>query len=143
MHVKQKHRLNSFANGSFVISYIRKMIKPLSYINISLALIYHVMYLMNSYSLTILGILVVIVYSGLSLRSIEKDKPFTPMHYSLGMVSLIFAAFLITWTVNIVLSSIEYNYFGNSWLYISIATVFALCIILQYALVVNWGLKKR
>ena len=115
------------------------MLKTLSYLNIVLALVYYVSYLMNSYSLASLGILAVIINSGLVISNIEKGTKLNWLHYCFSALSLIFAGFLITWTVNIVDSSLAYNYFGNSWLYILNAGVFALCLLLQCVFsVVRW-----
>ena len=115
------------------------MLKAFSYINIVLALVYYVSYLMNSYSLAAIGILAVMVNSGLAISSIEKGTKLNWLHYCFSALSLIFTGFLITWTVNIVGSSLAYNYFGNTWLYIVVAAVFALCLVLQCVLyVVRW-----
>jgi hypothetical protein len=110
------------------------MLKSLSYVNIVLALVYFVAYLMNSYSWPIPAMLLVIVYNGLVIRNVEKEIRFTAVHYALGAVCLLFAGFLTLWVVNIVRSSIAYNYFNDTWVYILITVPFALSIIMQYVL---------
>lgn len=110
------------------------MLKSLSYLNIVFAIIYFVCYLMNSYSWPILAMLLIIVYSGLVLRNLEKEVRFTAVHYVPGTFCLIFAGFLTLWTVNIVRSSITHDYFGDTWMYISITVPFILSIIGQYIL---------
>ncbi len=139
MKVKQKHRVNSFENESLCNFVYLKMLKTLSYINITLALIYYVSYLINSNSFAALGILVIVTYNGFVIRNIERELKFGWFHYSLGVLSLVFAGILITWTVNIVLSSLDHNYFSNSWLYIAISVLFIICILWQ--LVLAWLIR--
>ncbi|TCD03261.1 hypothetical protein EZ437_04630 [Pedobacter psychroterrae] len=115
------------------------MLKTLSYINITLALIYYVSYLINSNSFAALGILVIVTYNGFMIRNIERELKFGWLHYGLGVLSLVFAGILITWTVNIVLSSLDHNYFSNSWLYIAISVLFIICILWQ--LVLAWLIR--
>ena len=110
------------------------MLRTLSYINIVLALIYYVCYLMNSYSLAAIGILAIMVNSGLVISNIEKGTSLNWLHHCFSALSLLFTGFLITWTVNIIGSSLAYNYFGNTWLYIVVASVFAVCLMLQCVL---------
>lgn len=112
------------------------MLKTLSYINIFLALIYYVSYLISSYSFAVLGILVVVTYNGVVIGSIERDRAFSRWHYGLAILNLLFASFLVIWTVNIIRSSIEHNYFGDSWLYLTISIFFIICIFWQ--LVLAW-----
>ena len=136
MNVKQKHHANSFENETLCNFVYLNMLKTLSYINISLALIYYVSYLINSYSFAALGIWVIVAYNGVVIRSIERELKFGWLHYSLGFLSVVFAGILITWIVNIILSSLAYNYFNNSWLYIAISVIFIFCILWQ--LVLAW-----
>lgn len=113
------------------------MLKSLSYLNIAFAIIYFFFYLMNSYSWPIAAVLVVILYNGLVLSNIEKELRFTAIHYVLGAVCVVFAGFLTLWLVNIIRSSIAHDYFQDSWVYISLSSLFIVCILLQYAVVIK------
>lgn len=133
---------NSFFVNVFVGGFciFNCMLKILSYLNITLALTYFFGYLLNSYSWPIAAILLVIVFNGLVLRNVENNRNFTAVHYTLAVFNVVFAGFLSIWVVNILRSSIEHNYFGDSRIYLFIASLFVVSIILHVALVV---LTKR
>jgi len=105
------------------------MLKMLSYLNILLALAYFFGYLLNSYSWPIAALLLVIVYNGLTLRSIEQEKSFSKLQHVLALFNLVFAAFLLVWVFNILSASIEHRYFGDTRIYLVLATVFALSLV--------------
>jgi len=124
--------VNVFASGFCIFNC---MLKILSYLNIALALIYFFGYLLNSYSWPIAAILLVMVFNGLVLRNVETDRNFTAVHYTLAFFNVIFAGFLTIWVVNILQSSIEHNYFGDSRIYLFIASLFVVSIVFHVALV--------
>ena len=107
------------------------MLKILSYFNIAFALLYFLLYLLNSNSITILAMIVIIAHNVLVLKTVQQDLAFKTWHYALALANLVFAGFLSTWLVNIIRSSLEYHYFANSWLYILISALFISGIILQ------------
>ncbi|MEJ2883803.1 hypothetical protein [Pedobacter sp. GR22-6] len=107
------------------------MLRVLSYLNIGFALLYFILYLLNSVSLTICAILLVIVHNGWVLRAVQQDLKLTAMHYILALTNLVFAGFLMTWLVSIFRSSLEYNYFANTWLYMLISALFVIGILCQ------------
>lgn len=113
------------------------MLKTLSYLNIFLAITYFLGYLLNSYSWPIAAVLLVILYNGLAIRSIEQGKKVTKLQRILGLLNLVFAGFLILWAINILHSSIEHNYFGDTRIYLVIATIFALSLILHVLLLLK------
>jgi protein-S-isoprenylcysteine O-methyltransferase Ste14 len=108
------------------------MLKAVAYLNGVLAIAYFLLYLLNSNSYTMAGILIVFVFAAVVIRSEERKAKFSPLHYILGVASLTFAGFLLVWVFNVVKSSIEHQYFDNSWLYIVLTTVFILSILLQF-----------
>lgn len=108
------------------------LLKTLSYLNIGIALLYFLLYLLNSTSVTILAMLLVIVHNGLVLKVIQQDLSFNAWHYILAVSNLIFLGFLVTWVFNIIQSSLAYNYFDNSWLYILISSLFIIGILGQF-----------
>lgn len=107
------------------------MLKILSYLNIAFALLYFLLYLLNSTSPTIIAMLLVILHNGLVLRALKEDLAFKTWHYVLALTNLVFAGFLLNWLIHIISASLEYNYFTNSWLYILISALFFTGILLQ------------
>ncbi len=110
------------------------MLKNLSYSNIAFALIYYLSYLINSNSFAAIGILFVVAFNGFVLRNIERDLKFGLLHYILAGLNLVFAGFLITWTINITLSSIDHDYFIDSWVYITFSSFFIISMVWQFIL---------
>ena len=97
------------------------MLRSISFINIALAIVYFLLYLLDSTSYAMIGVFIVIAFGAFNIRNIEKDIKPTTIYFILGFLELVFAAFLSVWTYNVILSSLEYDYFGNSWLYIGIS----------------------
>jgi hypothetical protein len=110
------------------------MLKILSYLNIALALAYFFGYLLNSYSWPIAAILLVIVFNGIVLRNIENGQALRPVHYLLAFLNLVFAIFLSIGVFHVLQSSIEHNYFGDSCIYLGLATLFVISIFLHLLL---------
>ena len=113
------------------------MLKKLSYFNIALAIAYLVLYLLNSTSFAMVGVFVVIVFNAIVLRHLEKDEPFKSVHFVIGATNIFFAGFMTLWVSHIVISSINYHYFGNSWLYILLTSIFILSILSHYILMLR------
>ncbi|HKG06465.1 MAG TPA: hypothetical protein VKB19_08405 [Pedobacter sp.] len=113
------------------------MLKALSYLNIFLAIAYFFGYLLNSFSWPIAAILLIIVYNGLVIRNIERELKFSPVHYTLAFFNLLFAGFLTLWIINVVQSSIEVSYFGNTGIYIVMGTLFVFSIIAHVLLLIR------
>ncbi|MGY4383459.1 putative neutral ceramidase superfamily lipid hydrolase [Pedobacter sp. UYP24] len=111
------------------------MLKILSYLNIAFAILYFLLYLLNSTAYAMAGIAVVIVFNSLVLRNIEQGKSFKLVHFIIGATNVFFAAFLVLWVTHVILSSIRYNYFANTWLYILITIPFVISIGLHFILV--------
>jgi hypothetical protein len=107
------------------------MLKSISFINIVLAIVYFLFYLLNSTSYAMIGILIVIAFSAVTIRNTEKGIKSTAIYFILGVPALVFAGFLSVWTYNVILSSFEHDYFGNSWLYIAISICLIAGIIIQ------------
>jgi hypothetical protein len=113
------------------------MVKKLSYLNITLAIAYFGLYLLNSTSFAMIGVLVVIVFNAVVLKHLEKDEPFKSVHFVMGATNIFFAGFMTLWVSHIIISSINYHYFGNTWLYIIITSVFISSILLHFILVMR------
>jgi hypothetical protein len=115
------------------------MVKKLSYLNIAFAIAYFMLYLLNSTSFAMIGVLVVIVFNAVVLKHLEKDEPFKSVHFVIGATNIFFAGFMALWLSHIVISSINTHYFGNSWLYISITSCFIMSILAHFFLVLRDG----
>ncbi|EDM37599.1 hypothetical protein PBAL39_10656 [Pedobacter sp. BAL39] len=115
------------------------MLKKLSYLNLGMAVAYYVMFLTNGSVYVVAWILSVALLNGLVLRSLQEELPFNWIHYLLCIVNLCFVGFLSIGLVHIVKSSITYDYFGNSWFYILLTSVFILSIVVHFILIfLNW-----
>jgi hypothetical protein len=115
------------------------MVKKLSYLNIAFAIGYFLLYLLNSTSFAMVGILVVIVFNAVVLKHLEKDQPFKSVHFVMGATNIFFAGFMALWLSHIVISSINYPYFGNSWLYIAFTSLFIVSILTHFMLILRYG----
>jgi len=110
------------------------MLKITAYLNVALAMAYFILYLLNSNSYTMAGVLVVFISGALVIKSEESETKFSALHYIFGVASIVFAGFLLVWVFNVIKSSIQHQYFNNSWLYILLSVVFILGILLQFIL---------
>lgn len=109
------------------------MLRNLSYLNLIMAVLYFLGYLQNGNALAIAGLLSVVVFSWLVLRSLEREKLWWSFpQWILSFTSLLYAASLAFSAVNLVIDSIGYQYFpANVILLIVSGLLFALLIILQ------------
>jgi hypothetical protein len=110
------------------------MLKFLSYLNIILALVYFMSYLLNSYSFAILGVLLVIVHNAMVIAKLQQENGFTLINYILGGTCLIFAAFLSLWVINVFNAAFVNHYLADVRLYLLLSAPFALSIILAFTL---------
>jgi len=110
------------------------MLKTLSYLNIAFALAYFISYLMNSFSFAILGIILVIVNSGMVIARAEEARGFSLINYILGGATVVFAAFLGLWAFNIFCAAHANGYLKNVSLYLLLTVSFALSIVIAFLL---------
>ncbi|SHG80763.1 hypothetical protein [Pedobacter caeni] len=111
------------------------MLRSLSYVNILLAIVYLLMFLLNGSTMVILGLLLVVILNILVIKKIQDGWGKTKwIHYGLSLCCLGFAAFLLVGLVHIVRSSIAYHYFSNTLTYIVLTGLFLLCIIVHFLL---------
>ncbi|MFP5079167.1 hypothetical protein [Pedobacter sp. JCM 36344] len=115
------------------------MVKKLSYLNIAFAIAYFLLYLLNSTSFAMIGIMVVIVFNAVVLKHLKKDEPFKSVHFVMGATNIFFAGFMILWVSHIVISSLNYHYFGNTWFYITFTSLFIISILTHFILVLRIG----
>lgn len=119
------------------------MIKKLALLNIAFAVLYFLFYLMNSYSYALCGIFMVILYSGVLLKQEASGKGFNRLSDVCGLACVIFAGFLLLWVFNLLRSSLQYNYFQNTWFYMLFTTSFAASILTLFIKVCTQRYKKE
>lgn len=110
------------------------MLSRLPYFNIAFAMLYFLFYLLNSWSYAIAGVLVTMIFSFAVLGREEGKKKVFILAYLTGSLSLLFAVFLVIWSVNIFAAAVKHGYFANSWFYMAFSFAFALIIVLQFVL---------
>ncbi|MEJ7557157.1 MAG: hypothetical protein WKF66_02545 [Pedobacter sp.] len=123
--------------NSLFMTIFNGMVKKLSYLNIAFAIGYFVLFLLNSTSFAMVGILVVIIFNAVVLKHLEKEEPFKSIHFVIGATNIFFAGFMTLWVSHITLSSINHHYFGNSWFYIGVTSCFIISIFTHFILVIR------
>lgn len=112
------------------------MLQKLSYINLILAIVYLLVYLKSGTFNSTVGILVIIVFNWLCLRSYQlANYQWKIWHYLTGLWSLYYIGTIIYGTIFIFSSSLEYHFVSNDTLiYLSISVVFSLSVLLHLGL---------
>ena len=116
-------------------------IQKLSSLNIILAIIYVLVYLKGGTFNSTAGILMIIVFNWLGLRSFELDVyRWGIWHYLTGVWSLYFIGTLIYGAVNILSAAIAFDFISNDTLwYLVVNFVFCVFVI---AHVTSYGYKS-
>jgi hypothetical protein len=117
------------------------MLQKLSYLNIVLAIIYALVYLKNGTFNSTAGILVVIIFSWLGLRSYQLDNyRWKIWEYLTGLWSLYFIGTVLYGMINIVTSAIEVDYVStDTLLYILVSILFSVSVAVY---IIVYGLKN-
>lgn len=107
------------------------MLRNLSYLNLIFSVCYFLAYLQNGGPLVIAGLLSVVVYNWLVLRSMEQlEQKRTLMQWLFGIVSGCFALYITYGDIRLVSDAISYNYFPQTTIVLVTAgLLFALSII--------------
>ena len=115
--------------------------QKLSSLNIILSVIYMLVYLKSGTFNSTAGILAIIVFNWLGLRSFELDTyKWGIWHYLTGVWSLYFIGTLIYGAVNILSAAIEFDFISNDTLwYLVVNFVFCVFVI---AHVTSYGYKS-
>ena len=116
-------------------------IQKLSSLNIILAIIYVLVYLRSGTFNSTAGILMIIVFNWLGLRSFELDAyKWGIWHYLTGVWSLYFIGTLIYGAINILSAAIEFDFISNDTLwYLVVNFVFCLFVLTH---VTSYGYKN-
>ena len=104
------------------------MLRTMSYVNLIFAVCYFLAYLQSGSSTVILGLLVVVVYSWLVLRKLEREEPgWGVVQWLLAACVLVFALYIVYSAVSTLLDAIDYQYFpASSLLLIGSGLLFSL-----------------
>lgn len=93
---------------------INGMLQKLSYFNLFLAIAYIVVYLKNGTFTSTSGILAIVVFSWLAIRSFQMDDyKWKFWHYLFGLWSLYYAGLLGYGLYNVILPAITYGFISN------------------------------
>lgn len=112
------------------------MLQKLSYFNLLMAIIYMLVYFKSGTFNSTAGIFVVIVFNWLALRSFEQDRyRWKVWHYLTGLWALYFIGTIVYGSVNILSSSLEYDFISNDTLiYLGTSVVFSVAVVGQLIL---------
>ena len=112
------------------------MFQKLSYFNLIFAIIYVLVYLKDGTLNSTVGILMVIVFNWLALRSYQLENyKWKLWHYLTGFWSLYYAGFIFYGAANIFISSIEYDFISNDTkTFLALSLIFSLAVCIHFAI---------
>ncbi|RZK56919.1 MAG: hypothetical protein EOO87_04240 [Pedobacter sp.] len=110
------------------------MLQRLSYFNLIFTIIYLLVYLKDGTVNSTLGILAVIIFNWLALRSFQLENyKWKIWHYLAGLWSLYYAGFVLYGAFNILISSIEYEFISSDTrTFLVLSFVFSIAVIVQF-----------
>lgn len=112
------------------------MIQGLSYFNLFAAVGYFLAYLNGGNFKSTLGILVIIIFSWLGLRSFELEKyKWGVFHYLTGLWSLYYAGTLVYGTFYLVKTAVYYHFItSNTLIFLALTFLFCLSVLGHFVL---------
>jgi len=121
------------------------MISKLSYLNLTFSVLYFLQYLQNSNSYVISGLLAVVLFNWMALRSQEKERfEWTVLHWFTALLSLSFAVFTGYTAVTVLIGSMEYRYYPfTSLMLIAAGILFTAAILFHLYLSLNKSIRKK
>lgn len=121
------------------------MFQKLSYFNLILIIIYLLVYLKDGTLNSATGILMIIIFNWLGLRSYHLDHyKWKFWHYLTGLWSIYYAGFVIYGAVNILNSSIEYAFMSNDTrTFLGLSFVCCFAVILHFVVYFLKNLKAK
>ena len=110
------------------------MFQRLSYFNLILAVIYLLIFLKDGTLNSTTGILMIIIFNWLGIRSYQLENyKWKAWHYLTGLWSLYYACFVLYGAVNVVFTAIEYEYLSSDTRnFLGLSFAFCLAVILQF-----------
>jgi hypothetical protein len=109
------------------------MLRTLSYLNLIFAVLYFLAYLLNGNRWVVFGLLIVIVFNWMVLRSMETEQAkWSLLQWVAGLVTLLYASYTGYSAVLLLTDAIEYHYYpAETILLISSGLLFSFFIVLQ------------
>ncbi|SFH13724.1 hypothetical protein SAMN04489864_105295 [Pedobacter insulae] len=109
------------------------MLHKLSYLNLFLAIVYGLIYLKSGTFNSVSGILMIIIFNWLALRSYQLDNyKWKLWHYSIGLWILYYLSTLFYGFINILGAVFEFDFMSNDTAsYLTISFTFCLLVITQ------------
>lgn len=103
------------------------MVQRLAYLNIGLSVAYALIYLKNGTFNSTSGVLVIVVFSWLGLRSYQLDQyKWNALTYLVGLWSLYFIGTVVYGLINVISSAFEFSYIANDTLwYVAVSVIFS------------------
>ncbi len=90
------------------------MLQKISYFNLMLSIAYILIFFRDNTVNFTMGILMIVIFNWLALRSYQiNDYKWSFWHYLAGLWSIYYILFLLYGTVNVLISSIEYQFASN------------------------------
>ena len=107
------------------------MLLKLSYFNLIFALVYVLVYLKDGTINSTVGILMVMVFNWLGIRSYQLDNyKWKFWHYLIGIWSLYYACYVLYGVVNILTAAFEYNYVSDDTItFLLLSGIFCIALI--------------
>ena len=130
---------------AFLTIYAKNMFQKLSYFNLIFAIVYVLVYLKDGTLNSTAGILIVIVFNWLALKSYQLENyKWKLWHYLTGLWSLYYAGFVLYGAMNILISSFEYNFVSNDTkTFLSLSFVFSLAVGIHFVIFLWNSLKHK
>jgi hypothetical protein len=109
------------------------MLKRLSYLNILFAFTYFITYLQAGSYYAIVGLIFVIIFNWLTLKSLEQENyKWTIFQYITVIPTVIAALFFLYSSGNMIYANMSYNYISLNFLFLEVfSVVFGITLIVQ------------
>lgn len=121
------------------------MFQKLSYFNLIFAIIYVLIYLKDGTLNSTAGILMVIVFNWLGIRSYQLENyKWKVWHYLFGLWSLYYAGFVLYGSFHILISSLEYDFMSDyTKTFVVLSIIFGIAVISQIVISFTKHLKTN
>lgn len=120
------------------------MLQKISYFNLIFAIIYVVVFFRDSSISFTMGIVMIVVFNWLALRSYQIDAyKWSLWHYIAGLWSLYYVGVLFYGTINVFQTVIDYQFASSDTLkFLILSTILSMSVVTQTALYFLKNLKE-
>jgi uncharacterized membrane protein YdcZ (DUF606 family) len=120
------------------------MLQKISYFNLIFAIIYVVVFFRDSSISFTMGIVMIVVFNWLALRSYQIDNyKWSLWHYIAGLWSLYYVGVLFYGTINVFQTVIDYQFASSDTLkFLILSTILSMSVVTQTALYFLKNLKE-